>query len=414
MRRGYLSEYFTAVGSKTLTRVDATKKSNQHEIGDGKRGEVLKRVLGNTPRTTPLGNRFAGRFIWLQDEQESITDDGHLSWYDTRRNIADRAPEWRLYYQSNDVTDCMSEGDRVFIARQNDDALLFIVVPFESTIHRYVAWLFGVSPSDDGSFDAQPVTGETDPRLDFISRLILDEIGIEFEDPGSNSLENAIKKFGLKFPPTIEFSHWARLTSKGVDARGDPDAALYAWLNHEEEMFRCLERKIVSERLREGFEKNNEVDVEAFLKYSLHVHNRRKSRMGRSFEHHLSAIFEANDIRFDSQVVTELGKRPDFIFPSQVAYEDPEFDVELLTMLAAKSTCKDRWPQVLPEAKRITQKHLVTLELGISEAQTDQMSASKVQLIVPKVIHASYSERQKGWLWSVSDFVAFLAERQSR
>ena len=41
MNSGHLSEYFTGVGTKVLTRVDATAKSNQHEIGDGNRGEVL-------------------------------------------------------------------------------------------------------------------------------------------------------------------------------------------------------------------------------------------------------------------------------------------------------------------------------------------------------------------------------------
>ena len=33
MKRGYLSEYFDAVAVKTLSRVDATPKSNQHEVG---------------------------------------------------------------------------------------------------------------------------------------------------------------------------------------------------------------------------------------------------------------------------------------------------------------------------------------------------------------------------------------------
>ncbi len=50
MTRGYLSEYFTGVGAKVLTRVDATRRSNQHEVGDGKSGSVLKRILGDDPR----------------------------------------------------------------------------------------------------------------------------------------------------------------------------------------------------------------------------------------------------------------------------------------------------------------------------------------------------------------------------
>ena len=42
-------------------------------------------------------------------------------------------------------------------------------------------------------------------------------------------------------------------------------------------------------------------------------------------------------------------------------------------MLGAKSTCKDRWRQVLAEDEKISRKHLLTLEPGISEPQTHQM-----------------------------------------
>lgn len=59
---------------------------------------------------------------------------------------------------------------------------------------------------------------------------------------------------------------------------------------------------------------------------------------------------------FVHRPVIEGGKRPDFLFPTQVAYEDPAFPANRLRMLAAKTTCKDRWRQVLNEANRITTK----------------------------------------------------------
>ena len=42
-------------------------------------------------------------------------------------------------------------------------------------------------------------------------------------------------------------------------------------------------------------------------------------------------------------------------------------------MLAAKTSCKDRWRQVLAEADRIRTKHLLTLEPAISKIQTAEM-----------------------------------------
>ncbi|EBK1959289.1 restriction endonuclease, partial [Salmonella enterica] len=49
------------------------------------------------------------------------------------------------------------------------------------------------------------------------------------------------------------------------------------------------------------------------------------------------------------------------MFPGISHYHDSEFPHARLTMLASKSTCKDRWRQMLNEAVRISDKHLLTL-----------------------------------------------------
>ena len=43
---------------------------------------------------------------------------------------------------------------------------------------------------------------------------------------------------------------------------------------------------------------------------------------------------------------------------------DPQFPVTMLTMRAARSSCKERWAQTISEADRVGEKHLVTLEAG--------------------------------------------------
>lgn len=135
--------------------------------------------------------------------------------------------------------------------------------------------------------------------------------------------------------------------------------------------------------------------------------------MGWSFEHHLAALFDCHGLQCAHPGRTERGNKPDFIFPGQAAYADPAFPVGGLTMLAAKSVCKERWRQVLPEADRITSKHLVTIEPGISPAQTDQMRAHDLQLVVPHALHSSYQPVQRQWLWRVEDFIALVAKRQA-
>lgn len=81
-------------------------------------------------------------------------------------------------------------------------------------------------------------------------------------------------------------------------------------------------------------------------------------------------------------------------------------------LLASKSTLKDRWRQVLPEAQRIPHKHLFTLEPGISENQTTQMQAERLQLVIPQGIHGTYRETQRQWLMSMGDFIRLANVRQ--
>ena len=75
-------------------------------------------------------------------------------------------------------------------------------------------------------------------------------------------------------------------------------------------------------------------------------------------------------------------------------------------MLGAKTTAKDRWRQVTSEADRIALKHLITLEPAVSVAQTDEMTALGVQLVVPRPLHSSFTDEQQNWLWTFADFLA--------
>lgn len=399
MKRGQLRDHFAGVGVKRLSAVDAEpKRSNQHEIGTTK---DMLRFLGKVHK-----QQYPVRYIWLGGDQDGISVEGMATHYDARINIDGRM-EWRLYYPSNAVTEAMQEGDTLFLAKHDDGRLYFIVTPEGSTSEHQLLWLFGVEP-EGKSFVAREFPADS-PTLDFAARYILDEIGIETEDPEADRLDGIIDPLPLEFPSTANFSYLARDTLPDVRAEDDPDAALLAWLVREEALFRCLERRIVSKRLEEGFADGIEVDVDGFIQFSLSVHNRRKSRMGYSLENHLEAVFQAFGIAYDRGKVTENNHRPDFLFPSVAVYRAaPPTGAANLAMLGAKSSCKERWRQVLAEADKIPRKHLLTLEPGISEPQTEQMEASNLQLIVPRDIHGSYTDAQRVWLWNLGEFVEHL------
>ncbi len=407
-----LSDHFAGVGVKRLAAVDTLSgDSNQHEVT----GSVpLIRILGDQDRKFPRGgadDRFHATYIWMGEEQEALTEEGHLSWYDSRRNKRPRT-EWRLYYQSNSVTELMKAGDVVFVARKHDDHLLFIVTPEQSTIQNQLLWLFGITAQPGFDFVPRELRPGETAELSFAARYILDELGVEPEEPDVHIIDAIIRPFGLKFPKMKEFSEAARRSLTSVSPLEDPDAALVAWMDREEQMFRRLERLIVADRIQSGFSSSDGADVDGFLSFSLSVQNRRKSRAGAALEDHLEALLKARGLKYARGAETENGNRPDFLFPGPDQYRSPSFKVELLTMLGAKSTLKDRWRQVLSEAERIKRKHLITLEPGVSENQTNEMRAKDLQLVVPESLHLTYKPAQQAWLFDVETFLRLVEDRQ--
>jgi hypothetical protein len=405
MRRGLLSDYFEGAAVKRLSAVEANpERSHQHEFAGGH----LRKMFGDEDRL-----KFPARFIWLSDEQEGISEDGELSWYDARRRSPTRSPEYRLYYVDNSITAMMKEGDTFFVAPRRDGTAMVIITPQGSTIESQLIWLFGIENQAHLEFQARMIPQDESSRLDFAARYILDELGIDAEEPETAALDAILEQCGDKFPATHDFSRLARESLPEVSALDDADAVLMAWLEREELLFRRLERYIVAKRLKTGFVSSDEADVDGFISFSLSVQNRRKSRAGYSLEHHLESLFRARKIQFQRGVETENRNKPDFLFPGQIQYRDHVFPSDKLTMLGAKSTCKDRWRQVLSEAQRIEHKHLLTLEPGISENQTDEMKAKQLQLILPLSIHATYRDQQKQWLMTVGQFVELVQSRQS-
>ena len=202
------------------------------------------------------------------------------------------------------------------------------------------------------------------------------------------------------FPNGEELVEWAARRRK---ARGNADQRLVDRRKCEEQAFFSIERYHAMPRINSGF-----TSVEAFVEFAGSLTNRRKSRSGRSLELHARRIFGEEGVPFAWQARTENKKAPDFIFPSQEAYHDPQFPAGSLRMLAAKTTCKDRWRQILNEADRIPNKHLLTLQEGVSEPQFREMRDAGITLVVPEPVMSSYPDEVRSHLVSLEGFVAEL------
>lgn len=229
------------------------------------------------------------------------------------------------------------------------------------------------------------------------------------------AIDRFISGLTVDFPSSDVMSSAARAISyvtvlNKTITMTDPDKAILQWTDQEYKLFRALEQARYGDMVARGFS-----TVDDFVALANQVLNRRKSRAGKSLEHHLAAIFNENHIRFTAQAVTEGNKRPDFIFPSEEAYHDFSFPVSKLTSLAAKTTCKDRWRQILNEADRLRdgRKYLCTLQQGISSMQMDEMEAEKVTLVVPKAYISTYPRDKQDRIWSLHTFVDHVKELQN-
>lgn len=144
-------------------------------------------------------------------------------------------------------------------------------------------------------------------------------------------------------------------------------------------------------------------DVQDFLDTAKSILNRRNSRAGHALENHVEFVLK--DAAIPHKVQPKIDGEPDVIIPGEREYYDDSFPVEKLFILGIKTSCKDRWRQVVNEAKRVPEKHILTLQAGISVNQLNQMYDSKVKLIVPKSLHKEYPKTSNITLYTVEDFL---------
>ncbi len=188
-----------------------------------------------------------------------------------------------------------------------------------------------------------------------------------------------------------------------------PDDILLNWVDTEYSLFRFMEKKVYSDMLSKPFG-----SIEAFVQMANEVLNRRKSRAGKSLEHHLADIFTHNELVFEEQAVTEDNKRPDFLFPNAECYHNIQFRADDITVLGAKTTCKDRWRQVLTEADRVDVKFLFTLQQGISKNQLREMSDSRLTLVVPHKYIESFPKDFQNKILDLKSFINMIRIKQEQ
>lgn len=239
------------------------------------------------------------------------------------------------------------------------------------------------------------------------------------EETEEEKFKNYIKNLTVQFPLTKEISEKSRelVGFTPEEIKSSSDKALKSWLEMEYKLFKAIERDRYSEFLNRGFD-----NLEELVSVSNTILNRRKSRAGKSLENHLAEIFRSFDFDFEEQAKTEGRKKPDFIFPSEAAYNELDDGDSKLIFLGAKTTCKDRWRQILNEANKIPLKHLFTLQEGISHNQLGEMKEENVKLVVlSNKTRNSFSKvywkdktYQESTIVTLTEFISYLNSIQDK
>lgn len=309
------------------------------------------------------------------------------------------------WYESKNELRITGFGRGFELLRPEYTGALFVLI--KESEESYFGYLFNTDEDIQEFLDSFGLTpAETNRPIE------LDRVDPELME--KQAIDTFIGGLKVDFPTSQEMSSAARLIQYQVYLNrhlilANPDTMLLKWTEEEYRLFRAIEHARYGETVAKGF-----ASVDDFIALANQVLNRRKSRARKSLEHHLAAIFDENKIEYAPQATTEGNKKPDFLFPSEEAYHDMTFAIDKLCTLAAKTTCKDRWRQILNEADRLRDenKYLCTMQQGISSAQMDEMQAEKVILVVPKLYITAYPKDRRDRIWTVDRFVGYIKEME--
>lgn len=283
-------------------------------------------------------------------------------------------------------------GDLLIIAQQSEDYYYGFVLQTDQDIDDFFAF-FNLSP-------------EMTNQLIDIASANTPERQLE------TNIQELVSLY-TEFPETKQMAKLARDIYNKIHDITDaeicklPDIQLLKWIDTEYSLFRGFEEKIYAPVYSVPFPNCQEL-----IKFSNIILNRRKSRAGKSLEHHLATIFTAAKLEYEEQVITEDNKKPDFLFPNGEAYHNLLFPADKLVFLGAKTTCKDRWRQVLNEADRIEVKYLFTLQQGVSKNQLQEMKHENLKLVVPAPYRTSFDKEFQPEIETLASFINIVKAKQ--
>ncbi|TAK11270.1 MAG: hypothetical protein EPO32_12835 [Anaerolineae bacterium] len=285
---------------------------------------------------------------------------------------------------------------------RTSDNLGSLLVLIPETIDKFIAYVLDL---DDDIFDIQIALG-----IEVYESWALYEQGaesLESEDECINRLFREIAAGLSELPSGQVFSDSTRkaIFSCTQDfANLSPDLQLMRFIREEYTLYKMAERRVFQSEVTRLF-----ASIDDFLMVAQKILQARKSRSGRSLENHVEFLLQQEGIPYQMRQTLD-GTRPDIVIPGKEQYDDMQFPADKLFIVGVKRTCRDRWRQVLNEARRVERKHILTLQEGISSPQLQEMRQAGVCLIVPESLHKQYPKEDRTEILTIQGFLNQVAE----
>lgn len=323
----------------------------------------------------------ANKKHWISIKwQDGIETNSVITWYGAKTRQEYRVTRFgrEFPYLSHDMV-----GDLLVLIRKTETEFLAYILDLEEDIEEIQAAL----------------------GVEVINRLAVYQLGVllpETEDDCINRHFREFTKLLKEFPSGDVFSAEARRvlrTCLNKFERLTADEVLIKSMDAEYNLFKLAERQICQPEIIRVFR-----DIDDFLQTASSILNRRKSRAGRALENHVEqALVDAN---IPHKMRPKIDGKPDIVIPNEEAYYDENYPSNKVLIVGVKTTCKDRWRQVLNEGKRVLEKHILTIQPGISTNQLNEMHKAHVTLVVPKRFHKVYPKERSITLLTVEQFVS--------
>ena len=314
--------------------------------------------------------------------QDGRTTESVITWYCAKKH------EYRLTRFGKDFPFLNEDvvGDLLVLIAKSRDEFLAYVLDYDEDIEDIQSALGVDAFREWGAYrDGAPQQVETEDACidrkirDFSAAMTEFPSGAVFSETTRAILADCLKKF-----PDLA-----------------ADEALVCAYQTEYQLFQSVERLVCQNEVSGRLFRS----IDDFIQTAASIMNRRKARAGRSFENHVEYLLTRAGIPHKMRPSLGSDGKPDIVIPDERAYFDAAFPIDKLFIVGLKTTCKDRWRQVLNEGNRVKAKHIVTLQPGITSAQLAEMHTAGVSLVVPKSLHKSFPEVRTINLLSVENFI---------